>query len=136
MKEWERKGIFVNMKSKNPKTDSTRISFDGQKYCGIKELGFSVLPGKTDEHFIVNLHTSPVSPTDSVRGGYFTCIPISPLSYRRKSPTSVSYFRSGLNRMMISNDWGHPYNIVSTKTIIDELVMECKQYGIPEQEKI
>lgn len=120
------------MKPKNPQTNSTRISFEGRKYCGIIELGFSTLEGRTDEHFVVNLYNSPVSLKDNRRGRFFTCIPISPWEYRKDHPTSASYFRSGPNRIMISSDYGQPSTIVSTKAVVDELVAECKKYNLPE----
>ena len=124
------------MKPKNPQTDSTRILFEGRKYCGIQEIGFSILEGKTDEHFTVCLHNSPVSPIYSMRGGYFTCIPISPWSYRKDHPTRAAFKRTSTNQIIIFSDHGSPTTINTKKAIIDELVAECRLYNIPENTEI
>lgn len=116
----------------NAKDDVTPIRIENRKYSGIQEIGFTIGPSG-DEHFIINLHTTPPGPEGYPRGGYFTAIPISPLSYRVKHPTRAAYKRNSATEITLWDDHNTSHCIVSTNKIVDTLESECLMYNLPEK---
>lgn len=98
------------------------LKFNGRAYPGIRRIGFTV-----DGNFIVDLWSTPAP---EPRGGYFTCLPISPLAYRneRKTGASVADFGSHIS---IADDWGSTYIIEAGRQILDALLIECEANEVP-----
>jgi hypothetical protein len=114
------------MKTNNT-NDETFVSLDRHLYVGIKELGF------TDGGiFTVCLYTTPADVTGKRRGSFSTCIPISPLSYRKKNVTQAAFKRKSTRTIIIYDDRGSSTTIASCKRIIDILEKECRDNGVYE----
>jgi hypothetical protein len=58
----------------------------------------------------VSLKTTPDG------GSYFTCLPISPLSYRKNKPTKamvrVNKLKNGYTEFLINDDWGSEHQML------------------------
>jgi hypothetical protein len=92
------------------------------EFTGICELGFS-----THGSFVVHAWTTPPG---SPRGSYFTSVPISPLSYRRKYRTCAAFDRLG-GELVVYCDYGKPYTVAASLDVIDALERECVANEIP-----
>ncbi|MDB5937477.1 MAG: hypothetical protein JWQ01_4821 [Massilia sp.] len=98
------------------------LKFAGRAYAGIEQIGFTA-----DGHFVVDLWTTPAP---EPRGGWFTCLPISTLAYRKthKTRTSVADFGSDIS---IADDYGTCYTIEASRPILDALLIECEANEVP-----
>lgn len=90
---------------------------------GIRELGFN-----ERGHLVASMFTTPPDPRG--RGTWFTSFAISPLEYRRSSPTKAGFAR-GNKFLVIYDDWGSPEKIWAPKSILDALVADCIANGLP-----
>ncbi len=63
-------------------------------------------------------------------GGYFTCIPISPFTYRKKNPTKaaaiISHNGDGWTIFTLISDWGEGYKVFISDDEID-LISKSKK---------
>lgn len=103
----------------------TSVVWQGRHFFGVRELGFN-----DSGSFIVSMHTTPL--IDGQQGSYFTCIPISPLEFRREWPNSRVAFRDKGAELVLYDDWGTPHTIAAPRVILDKLVVECREQEIPE----
>ena len=99
------------------KTENT-IWFDGHEYFGAEKIGFT-----EDFHFVVDLYTTPLP---APRGGYFTCLPISPVSYRRTQRKTKTAVRDDGDSITVFDDWGNGHTINSEREVLDLLLAECE----------
>jgi hypothetical protein len=102
------------------KDDSEKIVYNDKVFSGIEQLGFT-----EDGTFIVDIWTTPVADR---RGGFFTVLPISPLGHRKEHKTKTKFVRPSSDLLVIHDDWGRIYTIVSEPYVIDHLVDECVKY--------
>jgi len=105
-------------------TDNSPIEWGGRQYFEARELGFS-------EHgFVVSLFTTK---PDEHRGSYFTCVPISPLTYRKKYPTKAAV-RDWGTELIIYCDWGRSHRIKTSRSTIEKLLADADANEIPRLE--
>lgn len=93
------------------------IVFGARQYTGIKELGIDPEHGG----LTVNLYTTP--PAEQ-RGGFFTSIPISPASHRKKYKRDNVCFRDDGKALFVWDDWGKFYIIQADREVLDLLVAD------------
>lgn len=87
------------------------IIWEGERYFGIEQF----------DGIVVDLYT-----TENKEGGYFTSLPISPLSYRKKSPTKARVIfqpkkENGFVVIDIYNDWGSMYQMKIHESLTKEI---------------
>ena len=87
------------------------VVFEGRKFCGIRKF----------DCVIVDLYTEP-----TLRGGFFTSIPISETEYRREHPTkakvNVSILK-GWTVFRIYSDWGELSVMEIHNSLSDEIAL-------------
>ena len=103
-----------------------KVSWGGQRYAGVKEIGFN---DRGD--FVVSLHTTPPAHDGGPRGRYFTSIPISDAEYRKTRPTQAAYETTSRG-LIVYDDWGVAHLIEAPADIVSTLVAEMKEQSVPE----
>jgi hypothetical protein len=103
--------------------DKVRLKLGGgwREFYGGDEIGFD----KTGR-FVLDLYTTP---EPEPRGAFSLCLPISPKWHRYDSEYLVYAYREN-NCFTITDDWGRPHTIESSKEVIDQLCEECKAENI------
>jgi hypothetical protein len=99
------------------------ITFEGHEYFGAEKIGFT-----EDGHFVVDLHTTP---PPKPQGGYFTCLPISPLNYRQTVRKTKAAVRDDGDSIVVFDDWGGGHRIAAERELLDLLIDECEENEIP-----
>src|SRR3954470_20205891 len=92
------------------------VHFDGRQFYGAEEIGFT-----SRGSFIVKAFTTP---PPKPQGGYFTALPISPLDHRREHGSRVRVMDEG-DSIVVVDDWGKRYRILTVRPVLDSLLREC-----------
>ena len=77
---------------------------------------------------MIDLHSCP---PPEPRGGYFTCLPISPLSWREKHESRVMVEDHG-KFVTLTDDWGRQHSIYARRLVLKALLAECREQKVPE----
>jgi hypothetical protein len=110
------------------KDENAIVTFDGQQFYGIEELGFQSENGS----FVVSLFTTPAP---SPRGSCSYVVPISGMFYRRKYPTKASVKRTS-SSVTIYDDYGMSHVLKAKKDVLDFVVQDCISHEIPIARKL
>ncbi len=113
--------------------NSTKITFKGRKFEGVKELGFS-----EKGNFLVSLYPCSYIDDKTLRGGYSTTITISSLSYRKNNKDYSAPIGFKINSkfsITIFDEFDTPITIKTDPTIISKLAEECRINELPERKK-
>jgi hypothetical protein len=98
------------------------VKWGGHTYSGIRRLGFTERGA-----FVIDLHSCP---PPEPRGGYFTCLPISPMAYREKHGSGVMVEDHG-KFVTLTDDWGRKHSIYARRSVLKVLLAECQEQKVP-----
>ncbi len=98
------------------------IKWEGRDFYGGQEIGFT-----PDGGFVLHLYTTEPA---EMRGTYFTSLPISPASYRKKHATKVAVRDRG-DSISIYCDWGREHRLGAPRSILEKILAQAASHGVP-----